>query len=118
MLALLVEKGQTTSSDVKASLVDLIEFIDCFVGDAPKAFDYPLGEMLSTMPHVKVVNVSCVCEQAEKTEIKNRESNEKIVYAFAGAIEASQGKNTLWALFNGSAKTLKSLLGSDKWPLY
>jgi hypothetical protein len=114
MLALLVEKGKITSSDVKAGLMDLIEFIDSFVCDAPKAFDY-LGEMLSTMLRVKAVDVSYVCEHAEKTKPSSEANPEKIIRAFAGAIEASQGKDALRASFSGSAKALESLLGSDKW---
>jgi hypothetical protein len=114
MLAILVEKGKISSSDAKAGLMDIIEFIDGFLCDAPKAFDY-LGEMLSTMLRVKAIDVSYVCEQAEMTKDSSEENPEKLIRAIARAMEASQGKDEVRALFNGSAKALESLLGSDKW---
>ena len=114
MLAILVEKGKISSSDVKAGLMDTIESIDSLVCDAPKAYAY-LGEMLSTMLRVKAIDVSYVCEQAEKTKVGGEEIPENLIRAFAGALKASQGKDEMRASFSGSAKALESLLGSDKW---
>ena len=44
MLVILVEKGRIFSGDVKTGLVDLIELIDSYVYEAPKAFDYLVDE--------------------------------------------------------------------------
>ena len=114
MLKVLVEKGKLSSANVKAGLVDLIEFIDSYVYDAPKAFDY-LGEMLSTMLLVNALDIPWICEQAEKTKVSSDDNPEKIIRALAGAIEASKGKDEVKSLFvGGSTKSVETLL-ADKW---
>jgi translation initiation factor 4G len=114
ILAILVEKNKLTSSDVKAGLVDLIEFIDSYVCDAPKAFEY-LGEMLSTMLRVKAMDIPWICEQAEKTKMSSEENPEKIIRALAGAIEANRGKDEVRAAFGGSGATAAEKLLGAKW---
>lgn len=112
MLSLLVEKGKLSSSDVKAGLVDLIEFIDSYVYDAPKAFDY-LGQILTAMYNVKAIDIAWICEQAEKTKVGSDENPEKIIRGVAGAMESNGGKDGVRAALAASAPVSK-LLGA-KW---
>lgn len=111
MLSLLVEKKKLSPSDIKAGLADLIEFIDSYVYDAPKAFDY-LGDMLTAMYNVKAIDVAWICEQAKKTEIASKDNPEKIVRALAGAMEAKNGKDGVKTAL--SDPSVSKLLG-DRW---
>lgn len=111
MLSTLVEKNKLSSKDVKDGLADLIEFIDSYVYDAPKAFDY-LGDMLTAMYNVKAIDVPWICEQAKKTELASKDNPEKIIVALARAMEAKNGKDGVKsALSDGS---VSKLLG-DRW---
>ena len=111
MLGTVVEKDKISSSDVKDGLVDLIEFIDSYVCDAPRAFDY-LGEMLVVMYNLKAVDMPWICEQAEKTKISSDENPEKIIRALGAALEAKSGKDGVQAALNVEA--VEKLLG-EKW---
>lgn len=111
MLSLLVEKKKLSPSDIKAGLADLIEFIDSYVYDAPKAFDY-LGDMLTAMYNVKAIDVAWISEQAKKTEIASKDNPEKIIRALAGAMEAKNGKDGVKTAL--SDPSVSSLLG-DRW---
>ena len=111
MLGTVVEKGKISSPDVKDGLVDLIEFIDSYVYDAPRAFDY-LGEMLVVMYNLKAVDMPWICEQAEKTKVSSGDNPEKIIRAFAGALQAKNEKDAVQAALSGGA--VEKLLG-EKW---
>jgi translation initiation factor 4G len=111
MVSILVDKGKISSSDVKAGLVDLIEFIDSLVIDAPKAFDY-LGEMLTAMYNIKAIDIAWICEQAEKTKVSSEDNPEKIIRALAGAMESNSGKDGVRAALSGGP--VAKLLG-DNW---
>ena len=89
----------------------MIEFIDSYVYDAPKAFDY-LGDMLTTMYNVKAIDVAWICEQAKKTELADKSNPEKIIRALAGAMEAKNGKDGVKAAL--SDPSVSKLLG-DRW---
>lgn len=111
MLGTVVDKGKVAGSDVKEGLVDLIEFIDSYVYDAPKAFDY-LGEMLVVMYTLKVIDMNWICEQSEKTRISSGENPEKIIRAFAGALEAKAGKESISSALDN--QSVKEMLG-ERW---
>merc|ERR1712021_212538 len=76
LLEICVKEGKISSSDVKTGLVDIIEFIDSFVCDAPMAFDY-LGRMLAAMIRSNAIDVTWIGEQAEKTKISSDDIPEK-----------------------------------------
>ena len=116
MVAILFEKRKITSSDVKNGLMDAIEFIDSFVYDAPKAYEY-LGEMLYNVLRVGAADMPWLCDQCEKTKISLEENPEKIITALKGAIEASEGKDGVKKIFqsDGAIKSLEKLFGAGKW---
>eukprot|EP00980_Cylindrotheca_fusiformis_P021277 scaffold8194_cov118-Cylindrotheca_fusiformis.AAC.8 len=115
MLTTLVEHGKLSSSDVKAGLEGLIEFIDSYVYDAPKAFDY-LGEMLTAMYNAKAVDIAWICEQAEKTRDNGEDNPEKVIRALATAMESKNGKDSVRAALS-SPGPVANLLG-DRWDAF
>jgi translation initiation factor 4G len=116
LLGLLVEKKQLTSNDVKEGLVDLIEFIDSYVFDAPRAFEY-LGNMLATMIRTGAIDVSWIAEQAEKTKMSDPSNPEKIVRALVHAIKIDKrgGPEAVKNAFGPYQDSMSSLLGSSTW---
>ncbi len=114
LIGMLVQKGILTSDDVKTGMVDLIEFIDSFVCDAPRAFDY-LGDMLSAMMKVQAVDIIYICEQAEKTRLSSEENPGKIIEALASSMKTLFGANEAKSMLSANVSALEALIGSDKW---
>jgi translation initiation factor 4G len=111
---LLVQKGRLSSADIKAGMTDLIEFIDSYACDAPRAYDY-LGEFLGHMIKAKAIEVSWVCEQAEQTKISRDDNPEKIIMALINAMQTTFGNEETKAMVQSSLSALEKLLGADKW---
>ncbi|OEU10647.1 ARM repeat-containing protein [Fragilariopsis cylindrus CCMP1102] len=116
LLEILVKEGKLSSSDVKAGLVDAIEFINSFVCDAPMAFDY-LGRMLATMIRCDAIDVTWIGEQAEKTKAESPVIPEKIIRAIIKAIKADNGIDAVKNAFGPQQMAMETLLGKDQWVL-
>ena len=118
MLAILFEKGKLTKLEVQEGLSELVEFIDSFAVDAPKAFEY-LADVLSAMFKVEALDAAWLCEQAEKTRIADPETtaHEKIVQKTMEAIKTKYGNEAVEKAFAGTDDSLKlaGLVGADKW---
>lgn len=118
MLAILFEKGKLTKSEVQEGLSELVEFIDSFALDAPKAFEY-LADVLSALFKVEALDAAWLCEQAEKTKISDPETtaHEKIVQKTMEAMKTKYGVEAVERAFAGTDDSLKlaGLVGADKW---
>lgn len=114
MLEILVDEGKISSSDVKAGLIDTVEFIDSLVYDAPFAFDY-LGRMLATMIRCNAIDVSWIGQEAEKTKVSSEANPEKIIRALIKAIGADKGIEAIKGAFRPHQTAMEKLLGAEKW---
>jgi len=112
--AILVEKDRLSSEDVKEGMIDLIEFIDSYVYDAPRAFDY-LGELLTSMIKVKAVDMPYICEQAAKTKMSSDENPGKIIDALANAMKNGMGASDAKSVLTAHESTVSELVGAEKW---
>jgi len=114
LLEVCAKEGKISSNDIKAGLVDIIEFIDSYVCDAPLAFDY-LGRMLATMIRCNALDVTWVGKEAEKTKISSDANPEKIIRALIKAIKADKGIEAVKTAFGPHQKAMETLLGAEKW---
>jgi translation initiation factor 4G len=116
VLGILVEQKKLTPNDIKAGLVDLIEFIDSYVCDAPRIFDY-LGDMLAGMIRTGAVNVAWIGEQAEKTKPADASIPEKIIRALVLAIKNDKrgGPAAVKNAFAPHQQAMETLLGAGTW---
>jgi translation initiation factor 4G len=114
LLEVCVKEGKISSNDVKTGLVDIIEFIDSYVCDAPLAFDY-LGRMLATMIRCNAIDVTWVGKEAEKTKISSDANPEKIIHSLIKAIKADKGNEAVKTSFGPHQKAMETLLGAEKW---
>jgi translation initiation factor 4G len=114
LLEICVKEGKISSNDVKAGLVDIVEFIDAYVCDAPFAFDY-LGRMLATMIRCNAIDVTWVGTEAEKTKVSSEANPEKIILSLMKAIDADKGVEAVKGAFGPHQKIMEKLLGIDKW---
>lgn len=114
LLEICMNEAKISANDVKTGLVDIVEFIDAFVCDAPFAFDY-LGRMLATMIRCKAIDVNWVGEQAEKTKASNDANPEKIIRSLIKAINADNGIEAVKSSFGPHQKAMEKLLGGEKW---
>jgi hypothetical protein len=114
MMGVLVAKKKLSPSDVRDGLMDLIEFIDSYVYDAPRAFEY-LGDLLATMIRAGAINATWVGEQAEKTKVSDPGNPEKIIRALIQSIQSGGGPEAVKSAFGPHQKAMESLLGADTW---
>lgn len=114
LVTALIEKKRLERQDVEDGLVDLIEFIDSFVFDAPRAFEY-LADILAAVMKVGATDVRYVCEQAEKTKPSDPSNPQKIIQALVNAVKADGGAEAVKTVFGPHQNELKKLLGDTKW---
>ena len=117
MLALLYEKDKISKDHVRNGLAEAVEFIDSFVIDSPKAYDY-LADVLSAMLKVEALDAAWLCEQAEKLMLDpDTVSHEKVVRKTMEVMKEKYGAVAVRRAFAGADVSLKlaGLLGADKW---
>jgi translation initiation factor 4G len=90
--------------------MDAIEFIDSFVMDSPRAYEY-LGNLLGSLLQIKAFDVEWLCEQLEKTKADpDTVAPVKLVrYTITSAGPSAKGS------FSAAEKALVGLLGADSW---
>jgi translation initiation factor 4G len=116
IVTILAEKKKVTSEDIKKGLADTIEFIDSFVVDSPRAFEY-LGQLLASLLRIGTIEVDWVCTASESTKADpNTKAPSRIVGETLKALSAAAGKDTAESKFNASQESLAKLLGgADQW---
>lgn len=114
MLGILVAEKKLSSNDVKDGLIDIIEFIDSYVCDAPMAFDY-LGRLLAVMIRSNAIDVTWIGLQAEKTKISSGDNPGKIIRATIKAVHADKGIEAVKNSFGPHQLSMEKLLGKDTW---
>ena len=103
--------------DIQSGLAELVEFIDSFVLDSPKAYDY-LAEVLSDLIVVEALDAGWLCEQAEKLKLSpEADGHEKVVRKTMEAMKKKHGVDAVHKSFGGTDDSLKlaGLIGADKW---
>jgi len=114
MITILAEKGKLSNDDVANGMADLVEFLESFVIDSPKVFEF-VAELLGSLFKVKALTVPWLCEQCKKLEAK--ESAEKLVRCLIESVKSKHGSDTVKLCFDGSmnAAAFSDLIGADKW---
>ena len=112
IVTILFTKGRVTSKDIQESMLDLVEFIDSFVCDSPKAFEY-VGQMLATFLNMKALNISWLCDATSRC--MNQGDKLKVIDNALEATKAKYGVDAVRTTFGGASEmgALESLLGSD-----
>jgi len=119
MLSILAEKGKLSRSDFETPVGELIEFIDSFVVDSPRAFKY-LGDMLAEFIRVKVLDVPWMCRQCAKLKDldPDTKSGERVIVETIESMKESDdvGIDGAKSFFGASSEAaLETLLGADRW---
>lgn len=113
ILSFLFQKGKLTAADFDTPLGELVEFVDSFVIDAPKAIDY-LGDMLAEFIHIKAVTVPWLAEQCAKLG-HAPDVREKVIECTIESMKRTQGVAEAKGHFGASRAELTKVLGSDGW---
>lgn len=111
MITIIFQKGKLTKGDVENGMADMVEFIESFVIDAPKAFDF-LGEMLGSLLNAKALNITWLCEQCKKI---SPGAAEKVVKCSMEYIKVSHGADAVKSSVGGEGPALGNVIGADKW---
>jgi translation initiation factor 4G len=65
----LCERGKLTKADVQNGLAEAIEFVDSFVFDCPRIYEY-LGSLIGDMLRIKMFDIPWLCDQCDKTKVE------------------------------------------------
>mmetsp|Transcript_7134 Transcript_7134/g.11294 ORF Transcript_7134/g.11294 Transcript_7134/m.11294 type:complete len:1094 (-) Transcript_7134:624-3905(-) len=115
MVVLLFQKGKLSKADIGNGMAEIIEFIDSFVIDSPRAYEY-LGDTISSILNVGAVDIGWLIEQANKTKITpDTDAPERIVKETMVSFSNKYGKDTAKSTFTSSADKMVDLVGNDKW---
>merc|ERR1712179_252679 len=115
MIVTLFQKGKLSSEDVGNGMGEMIEFIDSFVIDSPRAYEY-LGDVLSSILNVGAVDIGWLIEQTNKTKISpDADAPERVVKETMIAYSNKFGKDATKSTFTSSEGALADLVGKDKW---
>lgn len=115
MIVTLFQKGKLSSEDVGNGMGEMIEFIDSFVIDSPRAYEY-LGDVLSSILNVGAVDLGWLIKETNKTKISpDADAPERVVKETMIAYSNKYGKDKTKSFFTPSEGALANLVGKDKW---
>jgi len=114
IISILFRKGKLTSDDIGLPFADIIEFIDSFVVDCPRAMEY-LGDMAAEFFHIKALDVAWLCGQAKKLEEYSGHLIPNVIENCAKSLVKSYGVDEAKTLFGAANSALVGLLGSERW---
>ena len=113
ILTILVEQKLVPFADAKAALLDCIEFIDSFVMDCPKIYDY-WADLLASWMRINALTVQVLCELLEKPRSDDPQS--KAPLSIVRLLIPLLGPQKKELLGTAQATTcLTQLLGKAEW---
>ena len=114
VISILFRKGKLTSDDIGLPFADIIEFIDSFVVDSPRAMEY-LGDMAAEFFHIKALDVAWLCGQAKKLEEFSGHLIPDVIENCAKSLVKAYSVDEAKTLFGAANSALIGLLGAEKW---
>jgi translation initiation factor 4G len=114
VLSILYTNGKLTADDVSGPFGEIVEFIDSFVVDSPRAVEY-MGDLMAEFLHIKALDVNWLCTEAKKLE---EFSAHLIPGVIEGCVKSSVSRfsaDEAKAHFGGATDALTKLLGAEKW---
>jgi DNA repair exonuclease SbcCD ATPase subunit len=115
ILPILFEKKKLSKEDVREGCTEIIEFLDSFVMDFPKAYEY-LGQLLGEMLRVKAFDMVWLCEQCENIKVADPDTitPEKVIRFSLKTLKAKGGNLAVKAAISDE-KLVTALLGAPTW---
>mmetsp|Transcript_23891 Transcript_23891/g.35422 ORF Transcript_23891/g.35422 Transcript_23891/m.35422 type:complete len:313 (+) Transcript_23891:740-1678(+) len=114
VISILYRNGKLTSDDIGTPFADIIEFIDSFVVDSPRAMEY-MGDLMAEFLHIKALDVKWLCEQAKKLEEFSAHLIPRVFAACVNSVVTRYSVDEAKAHFGQSTDTLINLLSAEKW---
>lgn len=112
MFVILYEKKKMSATDLGNGVAEVVEFLDSFIMDSPRAYEYA-GDMVSSLLNAGAVSIAWLCEQSAK--IQASDANERLVKETMVAFVKKFGKEKAQGVFGDGADRLAVLLSNDKW---
>ncbi len=114
IISLLFTNGKLTSEDIGGPFGDIIEFIDSFVVDSPRAMEY-MGDMTAEFLHIKALDVAWLCTQAKKLEEFSAHLIPQVIDQCVKSIINRYSLDEAKIHFASASNELIGLLGQEKW---
>ena len=114
ILSILYRNNKLTATDISAPFAEIVEFIDSFVVDSPRALEY-LGDLMAEFLKIQALDVNWLCTQAKKLE---EFSAHLIPSVIENCVKSSSNRfNVDFAKdkFGSATDAITGLIGVDKW---
>jgi len=116
MVSILFKCEKLSMSDIRSPLSEIIECIDSFIVDSPRAITY-LGAMISEFLFVKAIDLAWICMECEKL----RELSSHLIFHIIDQTILSfldkHGFNVARDMFTPYNSSLINLLGSERYKI-
>ena len=113
VLSILFTNDKLTSDDIGQPFADIVEFIDSFVVDSPRAMDY-MGDMMAEFLHIKALDVNWLCTQTKKHEEFSSHLIPDVIKSSLKSMITRFSIDEARVCFGNADNALRALL-SDKW---
>jgi translation initiation factor 4G len=115
MIKILFQKEKLSKEDIENGMGEIVEFVDSFVIDSPRAYEY-IGDVVSELLNVGAVDVQWLAMQTEKTKLSPESAvPERVVKDVMAAFVNKFGKEKAHTVFDDGVEKLAEVLGIDKW---
>jgi len=114
IISTLFTNGKLTSEDIGGPFGDIIEFIDSFVVDSPRAMEY-MGDMTAEFLHIKALDVAWLCTQAKKLEEFSAHLIPQVIDQCVKSLINCYSLDEAKIHFASATNELNALLGQEKW---
>lgn len=113
MIVALHKAKKVTNGDIVAAMSDMVEFIDSFVFDNPRIFDY-VGDMFCAFANANVLTAKWLCNST--ANVCDKGCKPKVIAGAMKSLKASFGDAAVRECFGGPAdrSALEGLLGAAK----
>lgn len=113
VISILYRNGKLTSDDIGSPFADIIEFIDSFIVDSPRAMEY-MADIMAEFLHIKVLDVKWLCEAAKKQK-HNTNVMTGVIIACINSVVKRHSVAEAKVHFGEAKDALVALLTAEKW---
>ena len=111
MISVLFCSRKISKSDVEVAMGEIVEFIDSFIVDSPKAMNY-VADMLAEFILINALNIPWLCDQLIKLQEFSAHLIPQLVACTIDSMIRMQGPENTRNIFTPHGARLSSTLGS------
>merc|ERR1712087_376110 len=110
MIVALHKARKVTNADIEAAMTDMVEFIDSFMHDNPRIFDY-VGDMFCSFANNNILTTGWLCDVTSR--VMENSCKQKVIAGAMKSVKKEFGNEAVKDCFGGPSdrSALEGLLG-------